>query len=75
MIFQHPETSLDPRMTAFDSIIEPMRVQKMLRQENALDEAQRLIDLIGLRMGHMERLPSQLSGGEIQRIVLAASSR
>ena len=71
MIFQHPETSLDPRMTAFNSIIEPMRVQKTLKNENVMDEVQRLIDLVGLRMEHMERLPCQLSGGEIQRIVLA----
>jgi peptide/nickel transport system ATP-binding protein len=71
MIFQHPETSLDPRMTAFRSIIEPLQVQKMLKKENVMEEVQRLIDLVGLRMEHMERLPGQLSGGEIQRIVLA----
>ena len=71
MIFQHPETSLDPRMTAFNSIIEPMQVQKMLKKVNVMDEVNRLIDLVGLRIEHMERLPSQLSGGEIQRIVMA----
>lgn len=71
MIFQHPETSLNPRMTAYQSITEPLLVQKLLHKESIPDEVQRLIGLVGLREEHLSRYPGQLSGGEIQRIVLA----
>ncbi len=71
MIFQHPETSLNPRMTAYQSITEPLLVQKHLHKESIPDEVQRLIGLVGLREEHLSRYPGQLSGGEIQRIVLA----
>jgi peptide/nickel transport system ATP-binding protein len=71
MIFQHPETSLNPRMKAFDSIIEPLLVTTNLTKKDLIDAAQSLMNLVGLRMEQMERYPHQLSGGEIQRIVLA----
>ena len=71
MIFQHPETSLDPRMTAYQSIIEPMLVQKQVKKVDLTGEVTRLIDLVGLHDEHLVRFPGQLSGGEIQRIVLA----
>jgi peptide/nickel transport system ATP-binding protein len=71
MIFQHPETSLDPRMTAYRSIIEPMLVQKLVKKTGVANEVHRLLDLVGLNDEHLVRYPGQLSGGEIQRIVLA----
>jgi len=71
MIFQHPETSLDPRMTAYQSITEPMQVQKLAGKVSMRSEVLRLADLVGLREEHLIRYPRQLSGGEIQRIVLA----
>ncbi len=71
MIFQHPETSLNPRMKALDSIIEPLLVTKKLAKKDLIETAQDLMNLVGLRMEQMERYPNQLSGGEIQRIVLA----
>lgn len=71
MIFQHPETSLDPRMTAYQSIAESILVRKVVNKDLISDEVRRLIDLVGLREEHLVRYPGQLSGGEIQRIVLA----
>jgi peptide/nickel transport system ATP-binding protein len=71
MIFQHPETSLDPRMKAYQSIIEPMLVQKLVKKPAVDGEVRRLLDLVGLHEEHLARYPGQLSGGEIQRIVLA----
>jgi peptide/nickel transport system ATP-binding protein len=70
MIFQHPETSLNPRMKVFDSIVEPLMLMK-IKKNNLHSEIQALLDIVGLRMEHMDRFPGQLSGGEIQRIVLA----
>jgi peptide/nickel transport system ATP-binding protein len=70
MIFQHPETSLDPRMKGLDSIMEPLQIHKMCGNGTE-DRAKELADMVGLGMEHLHRYPSQLSGGEIQRIVLA----
>ena len=71
MIFQHPETSLDPRMKGMDSIIEPLQIHSKYNGEEIHDKARELADMVGLSMEHLHRYPSQLSGGEIQRIVLA----
>jgi peptide/nickel transport system ATP-binding protein len=71
MIFQHPETSLDPRMKGMDSIIEPLQIHSKCNGERMHDKARELADMVGLSMEHLHRYPSQLSGGEIQRIVLA----
>lgn len=71
MIFQHPETSLNPRMKGMDSIIEPLQIHNMCNNGQMHDKAKELADMVGLGMEHLHRYPSQLSGGEIQRIVLA----
>ena len=71
MIFQHPETSLNPKMKAMDSISEPLVVHKNLKRLEIFEETKRLMGQVGLRPEHLERYPSQLSGGEIQRAVLA----
>lgn len=71
MIFQHPETSLDPRMKGMDSIIEPLQIHNKCTTEEIHDKSWELADMVGLSMEHLHRYPSQLSGGEIQRIVLA----
>lgn len=71
MIFQHPETSLDPRMKAFENLIEPLRLHSGLKKTALLQRGEELAELTGLLPEHLARYPGQLSGGEIQRIVLA----
>ncbi|AKB80314.1 Oligopeptide transport ATP-binding protein OppF [Methanosarcina horonobensis HB-1 = JCM 15518] len=71
MIFQHPETSLDPRMKAFENLIEPLKLHSGLKKDALLKRGEELAKLTGLRPEHLARYPGQLSGGEIQRIVLA----
>lgn len=71
MIFQHPETSLDPRMKAFENLIEPLKLHSGLKKDALLKRGEELAELTGLRPEHLARYPNQLSGGEIQRIVLA----
>lgn len=71
MIFQHPETSLDPRMNGMASLMEPLMLHSDLSAKQIFEKVMDLIELVGLRMEHLDRYPSQLSGGEIQRIVLA----
>ena len=71
MIFQHPETSLDPRMKAFENLIEPLKLHSGLKRDALMKRGEELAELTGLRPEHLARYPGHLSGGEIQRIVLA----
>ena len=71
MIFQHPETSLNPRMTLIDSITEPLRLVKGYNQDQAIETISPLLSEVGLRYEQLQRYPHQLSGGEIQRAVIA----
>lgn len=71
MIFQNPETSLNPRMKTIESISEPMVIHRNMGRGEMQMEIKKLISLVGLRPEHLERYPQQLSGGEIQRAVLA----
>lgn len=72
IIFQHPESALNPRMKIYDSLVEPMRIQHLVnnhREEKK--KAGELIELVGLHKEHLSRYPHELSGGQIQRVVLA----
>jgi peptide/nickel transport system ATP-binding protein len=71
MIFQHPETSLDPRMKAFENLIEPLKLHSGLNKTALIQRGEKLAELTGLLPEHLARYPSHLSGGEIQRVVLA----
>ncbi|MCR4419013.1 MAG: ATP-binding cassette domain-containing protein [Clostridia bacterium] len=72
IMFQHPEAALDPRMRIYDSLVEPLRIHRVVgsrAEEQRL--AAELIDLVGLHPEHLNRYPHELSGGQIQRVVLA----
>lgn len=71
MIFQHPEVSLNPRMTLAESVAEPLMVHRNTGMEEALRDISPLIRRVGLRDEHLARYPHQLSGGEVQRAVLS----
>lgn len=59
-IFQHPETSLNPKMKAMESIAEPLIIHKKLGGAEIRGEMKRLMGLVGLRPEHLERYPHQL---------------
>lgn len=73
MIFQDPESSLNPRMKIGESIAEPFRLG--LRGKICTHEIncqiKDLIEIVGLNPEHINRYPYQLSGGQNQRVVLA----
>jgi oligopeptide transport system ATP-binding protein len=72
MIFQDPFASLNPRMTVFQIVTEPMKIFKLHdgRQERKL-EVMRLLELVGLNPRLMNRYPHEFSGGQRQRIGIA----
>ena len=73
IMFQHPESSLNPRIKLFDSIAEPARIHRLVDKGSSQERVlvQELMDLVGLRPEHLNRYPVELSGGQIQRGVLA----
>lgn len=71
MIFQNPYTSLNPRMTIFDIIAEPMRLAKSFTEEEIMEKVKYLINRVGLEVKHMNRFPHAFSGGQRQRIGIA----
>jgi oligopeptide/dipeptide ABC transporter ATP-binding protein len=70
MVFQDPQSSLDPRMTAAQSIAEPLRVNGMRRKEIET-RVEELLSRVGLDHEVGQRYPRSLSGGQRQRVGIA----
>jgi peptide/nickel transport system ATP-binding protein len=71
MIFQDPFGSLNPRMTLFDNVGEPLLVNHMTNRNERMDRVAELLKLVGLRPEFMHRFPHAFSGGQRQRIGIA----
>ncbi|KAF5082710.1 Oligopeptide transport ATP-binding protein OppF [anaerobic digester metagenome] len=72
IIFQHPESALNPRMKIEKSLAEPRRIQQRYVKNLAVQEdMDSLLKQVGLSEEHLSRYPHELSGGQIQRVVLA----
>ncbi|ELY50233.1 ABC transporter ATP-binding protein [Natronorubrum bangense] len=71
MIFQDPQSSLDPRMKVGQIIEEPMRAHDMFDDEGREARAKELLEKVGLDPRHYNRYPHAFSGGQRQRINLA----
>jgi len=73
MIFQDPVGSLNPRMSVFEIISEPMVIHGKGTGSQAEETVVRLLERVGLRPEHMRRYPHEFSGGQRQRIGIARS--
>jgi oligopeptide/dipeptide ABC transporter ATP-binding protein len=71
MIFQDPYASLNPRMTVFDAIAEPMRVHKKAKRRDLAKRVADLMETVGLAPRFMRKYPHEFSGGQRQRIAIA----
>ena len=72
LVFQDPTDSLNPRFTAYDTITEPLRRLKRLRDRVQLQaRAAELADWVGLPQDLLSRFPHQLSGGQKARVGIA----
>jgi peptide/nickel transport system ATP-binding protein len=72
LIFQDPYSSLNPKQTVGNAILEPMEVHQMFgnptqRKKKVLE----LLDRVNLLPEHFNRYPHEFSGGQRQRIVIA----
>jgi peptide/nickel transport system ATP-binding protein len=71
MIFQDPFSSLNPRMTLFDIIGEPLLLNGIKNRQERLDRVAELLRVVELRPEYMQRFPHAFSGGQRQRIGIA----
>ncbi|AKB23523.1 Oligopeptide transport ATP-binding protein OppF [Methanosarcina sp. MTP4] len=71
MIFQDPQSSLDPRMKVRKSIEESLKVRGYADKRERSIKIQDLLSTVGLNSELLDRYPYQLSGGQNQRIVLS----
>ena len=73
MIFQNPMSALDPLCPVFAQLIEVVMIRQNVSKKEASCRAKELIERLGLPKGlsKKDRLPSELSGGQCQRILIA----
>ena len=72
MIFQDPDASLNPRMTAADIIAEGLDIFKLYKdQKDRQVKIYALLEKVGLNKEHANRFPHEFSGGQKQRIGIA----
>ncbi|WP_428743513.1 ABC transporter ATP-binding protein [Tenacibaculum sp.] len=72
IIFQDPFSSLNPRITVGDAILEPMKVHHILNSKKERKEyVCNLLERVGLETSHFNRYPHEFSGGQRQRIGIA----
>jgi oligopeptide/dipeptide ABC transporter ATP-binding protein len=71
VVFQDPQTSLNPRMTAGDQVAEPLRVQGLATRREARARVAELLAEVGLASEAAGRYPHEFSGGQRQRIAIA----
>jgi|1048.fasta_scaffold01569_7 ABC-type glutathione transport system ATPase component len=73
-VSQHPKSSLTPHQTIGEALQEVLTTHRIAQtEEDAFNQALQLLELVALDSRYMHRYPHQLSGGEVQRAVIARS--
>ncbi|WP_291411221.1 ABC transporter ATP-binding protein [Devosia sp.] len=71
MVFQDPHSSLNPRMTIYQTISEPLRTNTDMTERQMMDRVSELLSRVGLPPDIGDRYPHAFSGGQRQRISIA----
>ena len=71
IVFQDPFASLNPRMTVFSTISEPLKIHKLAGKSEMKDEVIRILGSVGLQADVLSRYPHEFSGGQRQRVCIA----
>jgi peptide/nickel transport system ATP-binding protein len=70
-VFQDPFASLNPRMTAYDIISEPLVIHRIGDADERFARVKEMMGLVGLDVRYLRRYPHSFSGGQRQRIGIA----
>lgn len=71
MVFQDPIMSLNPRLTARQTISEPLFLHGLERGQALQARLHKILGLVGLESEHLDKRPHQLSAGQKQRVGIA----
>ncbi len=71
MMFQDPQSSLNPRMRIGETLAEPLVVHRLATWRTAKPVVGEMLDRVGLSPSHAARYPHEFSGGQRQRIAIA----
>jgi oligopeptide transport system ATP-binding protein len=71
IVFQHPQSSLSPRLRVLDAIGEPLRTHGRTGSKLLRERVVELLEQVGLGAQYLARFPHELSGGQCQRVALA----
>lgn len=69
IIFQDPYSSLNPKMSALESVLEPLKDEK--DQHAAREKAIKVLEIVGIKGDDVHKIPRHFSGGQRQRIGIA----
>lgn len=70
IVFQDPFASLNPRMTVFETLSEPMKIHGLAERKELREKVKNLLERVGLG-DVLESYPHEFSGGQRQRICIA----
>ena len=70
MIFQDPFASLNPRMTVYDTLAEPLLLHGIETRKSVAQGVLKLMDDVGLARAFVRKYPHEFSGGQRQRIAI-----
>lgn len=71
MVFQDPNSSLNPRMSVLKAVTEPLVLHLNMPRAERYQRAVELMSLVRLSEDHLQRMPHELSGGQRQRVGIA----
>lgn len=71
MVFQNPYSSLNPKMTIRQILLEPLDINTKLSKEEKLNRVIEIINKVGLSESQLDLYPHEFSGGQRQRIAIA----
>ncbi len=71
LIFQDPYSSLNPKMKVKNIILEGALIHKLVTESRSHGFVKKLLNEVGLSEEFMDRLPSEMSGGERQKVAIA----
>ena len=70
MIFQDPYASLNPRMTVYQTLAEPLLYHRLANRKTVDQQVAALMDDVGLARSSLRKYPHEFSGGQRQRIAI-----
>ena len=70
MIFQDPYASLNPRMSVYDTLAEPLLLHAIENKKTVEQGVLKLMDNVGLARNFVRKYPHEFSGGQRQRIAI-----